>query len=187
MIQTNKSLYLLYGLFCSQSSSGIVSADIVIGPRELLEAKTLRFWVPFLLTLLWSIFAGRATSGLLTAALQQCSDSRQTDAAVSAAVNSDAAEVNNCCLDTVWMNYEWSSKKMFWWWHDLKVLIVIERLLSWIDSVHYVESIRMHFALCEESIRLEIVIVSNYFRALNDFVGVKWILWWPLWSCDQEI
>ena len=100
MIQTNKSLYLLYGLFCSQSSSGIVSADIVIGPRELLEAKTLRFWVSFLPTLLWNIFAGRATSGLLTAALQQCSDSRQTDAAVSAAVNSDAAEVNNCCLDT---------------------------------------------------------------------------------------
>lgn len=122
MIQTNKSLYLLYGLFCSQSSSGIVSADIVIGPRELLEAKTLRFWVPFLLTLLWNIFAGRATSGLLTAALQQCSDSRQTDAAVSAAVNSDAAEVNNCCLDTVWMNNEWSSKKnvlMMTWFKSL--------------------------------------------------------------------
>ena len=85
------------------------------------------------------------------------------------------------------MSGEGQSHKMFWW-HDLKVLIVILRgLVSWIDSVHSVESIRMHFALGEESIRLEIVIVSNYFRALNDIVGVKWFYDDQVWSCDWKI
>ena len=85
------------------------------------------------------------------------------------------------------MSGEGQSHKMLWW-HDLKVLIVILRgLVSWIDSVHSVESIRMHFALGEESIRLEIVIVSNYFRALNDIVGVKWFYDDQVWSCDRKI
>ena len=43
MIQTNKFLYLLYGLFCSQSSQGIVSADIGHWPKRIIGSKT--FWI----------------------------------------------------------------------------------------------------------------------------------------------
>lgn len=72
MIQTNKSLYLFYGLFCSQSSWEIVSADMVIGPRELLEVKSCKLLSFIFLSLsVVQLFSIQAIWGVHCSTLQR--------------------------------------------------------------------------------------------------------------------